>query len=145
MYQRWCWRTNIAYHNETPKLELQEVGESLCSSSLVKAHTPGKSQPGVPHGNMSQAGKHGFDFCHCVDYIGKWERNSMRLALLWKENLVQYDFTYNLLVTISMILVIDFVNRHHFYYYYQNIDNQSIIFNEFIILYCIKNHHKACV
>ncbi|KAI5422866.1 hypothetical protein KIW84_046045 [Lathyrus oleraceus] len=59
----------------------------MCSSSLVKAHTPGKSQPGVPHGNMSQAGKHGFDFCHCVDYSGKWERNSMRLALLWKENL----------------------------------------------------------
>lgn len=42
-HQRGCWMTNTSFPNENLELELQGVGESLGSFSLVEAHPVAKS------------------------------------------------------------------------------------------------------
>lgn len=55
--QRGCWLANTAYNNENNKLEVQGAGESLCSSSLAKAHSDPKPQHGVFNGIKVKVGR----------------------------------------------------------------------------------------
>lgn len=57
--RRWCWKANTDYLNKKFKLELQQVRESPCSSSLAKSHFVRKFRYGLSNGNLT----HVFHLC----------------------------------------------------------------------------------